>query len=98
MNSKMGRNKTKSSGSVFQPGFRSFFTWFRENPQISTILSPQSRCQFHQRFTRNFYARRSRKCKKIQLSHEHLFTLLGSAGVKTVHRMLMKLTLGMFLH
>jgi len=36
-------------------------------------------CQFHQRFKSSFYACRSQKRKKIQLSHQFLFTLLGSA-------------------
>jgi len=48
--------------------------------------------QFHQHFTHSFYTHRSRKCKKIQLSCQYLFTLSGSAGAKAVHRMLMKLS------
>jgi hypothetical protein len=40
--------------------------------------------QFHQCFTCSFYACRSQKRKKIQLSHQYLFTLLGSACVKAV--------------
>jgi len=51
-------------------------------------------CQFYQRFMRSFYARRSRKHKTIQLSHQYLFTLLKSACVKAVCRMLMKLRPG----
>jgi len=34
------------------------------------------------------------KIVKIQLSHQYLFTLLGSAGVKALRRTLMKLTPG----
>jgi len=34
-------------------------------------------CQFHQHSLSSFYARRSRKRKKIRLSHQYLFTLLG---------------------
>ncbi len=54
------------------------------------------RCQFHQRFTCSFY--RSQKHKNIQLSHQYLFTILGSAGVKALHRTLMKLTPCYFNH
>jgi len=54
------------------------------------------RCQFHQRFTCSFYTRRSQKRKRIQLSHQYLFTLLGSASVKVVRRTLMKLSPGHF--
>jgi len=50
--------------------------------------------RFHQRSTYSFCARRSQKRKKIQLSHQCLFTLLGSTSVKAVHRMLMKLSRG----
>jgi hypothetical protein len=35
-----------------------------------------------------------KKHKKIQFSHKYLFTLSGSASVKAVHRMLMKLSPG----
>jgi len=42
----------------------------------------------------SFNARRSQKRKKIQLSHKYLFTVLGSACVKTVYRTLMKLSPG----
>jgi len=56
------------------------------------LVNGQNRCQFHQRFTQSFYTRRSRKCKKIQLSHQYLFTLSGIARVKAVSRMLMKLS------
>ncbi len=52
------------------------------------------RCQFHQYFNYNFYARRSQKRNKIQLSHEYLFTHLGSTSVKAVRRTLMKLSPG----
>jgi len=48
--------------------------------------------QFHQRSTYSFYTHRSRKSKKLQLSHKYIFTLLGSTSVKAVRRMLMKLT------
>jgi hypothetical protein len=48
--------------------------------------------QFHQRFTYNFYACRSQKCRKIQLSHKYLFTLSGSVSVKAARRTLMKLS------
>ncbi len=44
-----------------------------------------------------FYARRSQKRKKIQLSHKYLFTLLVSTGTKAARRMLMKLTLSLSL-
>ncbi len=50
--------------------------------------------QFHQCLTRTFYARKSRKRKKVQLSHQYLFTLSGSACVKAVLRTLMKLSPG----
>jgi len=49
--------------------------------------------EFRQCFMCSFYARRSRKPKKIQLSHQYLFKLSGSVFVKAVHRMLMKLTM-----
>jgi len=52
------------------------------------------RCQFHQCFMYNFYACRSQKRKKIQLSHKYLFMLSGSANVKAVLRTLMKSTEG----
>jgi len=48
--------------------------------------------QFHQRSMYSFYARRSRKRKKIQVSHQYLFTLLVSACVKASGRTLIKLT------
>jgi len=51
-----------------------------------------SRSQFHQRFMCSFYACRSQKRKKTQLSHQYLFTLLGSVQVKAVRRTLMKLS------
>jgi len=50
--------------------------------------------RFHQRSTYSFYARRSRKCKKIQLSRQYLFMLSGPTSVKSVSRTLMKLTPG----
>jgi len=43
----------------------------------------------------NFTTRRSRKRKKIQLCHQYLFTLSGSASIKAVHRTLMKLSPGL---
>ncbi len=49
------------------------------------------RSKMSQRSTYSFYAHRSQKRKKIQLSHKYIFTLLGSASVKTVRRILMKL-------
>ncbi len=52
------------------------------------------RAQFHQHSTYSFYACRSRKCKKLQLSHKYLFTLLGFTGAKAERKMLMKLTPG----
>ncbi len=55
-----------------------------------TLLTLATGAQFHQRSMYSFYAGRSRKRKKIQLSHKYLFTLLGS----TVLRTLMKLTTG----
>jgi hypothetical protein len=42
----------------------------------------------------SFYAHRSQKRKKIQLSHKYLFTLSGSTSAKAVLRTLMKLTPG----
>ncbi len=51
-----------------------------------------TRAQFHQRYTYSFYACRSQKRKKIQLSHQYLFTLSGSTGAKAERRTLMKLT------
>jgi len=50
------------------------------------------RCQLHQHSKYSFYAHRSWQHKKIQLSHWYLFTLSGSASVKSVWRMLMKLS------
>ena len=60
------------------------------------ILVVDTWAQFHQRSTYSFYARRSQKRKKIQLSHKYLFTLLGSTGAKAARRTLMKLTPGLF--
>jgi len=40
----------------------------------------------------SFYACRSQKRKKIQLSYQYLFMLSGSAGAKAEHRTLMKLS------
>jgi len=51
-------------------------------------------CPFHQHSTDSFYAGRSQKSKKIQLSHQYLITLSGSASVKAVRRTLMKLSPG----
>ncbi len=47
--------------------------------------------QFHQHYTYSFCTPRPRKRKKIQLSHQCLFMLLGSTNEKTVRRTLMKL-------
>ena len=52
--------------------------------------------QFHQHSTSSFYARRSRKCKKL-LDLTVFFALLGSSSVKAACRMLMKLTPGFYL-
>jgi len=41
-----------------------------------------------------FCASRSPKCKKIQLSHQYLLTLLGPTSVKALRRTLMKLSPG----
>jgi len=61
---------------------------------LSVIFSSSyfSCSQFHQHFTYNFYAHRSQKRKKIQLSHKYLFTLSGSASIKAVFWTLMKLS------
>ncbi len=61
---------------------------------IDALMKRQTRCQFHQHFTRSFYACRSQKRKNVQLSHQYLFTLLGSESVKAVCRTLMKLSPG----
>jgi len=45
-----------------------------------------SRCQFHQRSTYSFYTRKTQKRKKILLSHQYLFALLGSAGAKAARK------------
>jgi len=50
-----------------------------------------ARGQFHQHFKRSFYVLRSQKRKKIQSSHEYLFTLLGSVRIKAVCKMKVKL-------
>ena len=51
----------------------------REQGQVECLV----RCQFHQHFTRSFYARRSQKRKKdSQL--KQLFVLAGSVGIKAV--------------
>ncbi len=47
--------------------------------------------QFHQRFTRSFYAHRSKKRKNTD-DFTVFFVLSSSAPVKTASRMLMKLT------
>jgi len=49
-------------------------------------------CQFYQRFTHSFYARRSPKAQKRQSSHQCLLHFWGSAYVKASHKTLMKLT------
>ncbi len=66
-----------------------YFPRDRESTLPHQIIT-ETRCQFHQRFMRCFYARRSQKRKK-QLSHQYLFTLSGSAHVKAVCRTLIKL-------
>jgi len=38
------------------------------------------------------FARRSQNYKKVQLSHQYFFTLLGSGHIKGAPRWLMKLT------
>jgi hypothetical protein len=55
-----------------------------------------SRCQFHQHSTDSFYAQRSQKRKKMQLSHWYLFTLSGSASVEALCWTLMKLSPGCY--
>jgi len=55
-------------------------------------MIPQSWAQFQQHSMNSFFARRSRKRKKILLSHQYFFTLSGSAGANAVHRTLMKLS------
>ena len=52
-------------------------------------------CQFHQRFTYSFCARRDPESVRTQSSHQYLFTLLGSTSVKAVRRTLMKLSPGL---
>jgi len=46
------------------------------------LIMQTIRCQFHQHFTHSFYTHWSHKRKKIQLGHQYLFALLGSAFVK----------------
>ncbi len=53
-----------------------------------------TKCQFHQRFMAAFTLINHEKPKKIQISHQYLFTLSGSVGAKAVRRSLMKLSLG----
>jgi len=53
---------------------------------------PLIRCQFHQHFSRSFYARRSQKRKKYSQAVS-IFGLLGSALVKTTQKTLVKLIL-----
>jgi len=65
----------------------------RTRPRIPG--DPSFRCKFHKHFRHSFYARSiSQKCKKIQLSHQNLFMLSGSALVKAVPRMFMKFSPG----
>jgi hypothetical protein len=47
-------------------------------------------------FTTSFYSRRSQMRKKRQSSHQCLFALLGPTTIKASHKMLMKLTPGIF--
>ena len=57
----------------------------------------EARGQFHQHSTSSFYASRSQKLLILTV----FFALLVSAGVKTTHRILMKLTPGchmLFMH
>jgi len=53
-----------------------------------------ARCQFHQRFTYSFYARRSQKCQMTLLIWLPFFAHSGSTYVKAVCRTLMKLSPG----
>jgi len=55
-------------------------------------------CQFHQRFTCGFYARRSQKRQMTLLTWLSFFAHSGSTFVKAVGRTLMKLSPGMPLH
>jgi len=50
------------------------------------------RCQFHQRSTCSFYARRSQKCQMILLTWLSFFAHSGSTCVRAVRRTLMKLS------
>ncbi len=74
-------------------GFPDLIDW--QTADINMTGAKVNRWQFHQCFTHSFYARRSWKRKKIQLSHQSLFTLSGSVGVKAVCRTLMKLSPGL---
>ncbi len=60
--------------------------WFKSS-------SRESRCQFHQRFTCCFYARRSQKRQMILLTWLS-FAHSGSMCIKAVRRTLMKLSPG----
>ncbi len=78
----------KSSVSFYAFGIRVHKSFSKNVDEIDT------KCQCHRHFTCSVYTRRSQKRKKIQLSHQYLFTLLGSAGAKAVRRTLMKLSPG----
>ncbi len=58
------------------------------------IAETDTWCQFHQRFTYSFCARRDPESVRTQSSDQYLFTLLGSTSVKAVRRTLMKLSPG----
>ncbi len=62
--------------------------------KISEILSRarEIRCQFHQHFKHNFYARRSQKCQMTLLTWLSFLCIQGSTCVKAVRRTLMKLS------
>jgi len=62
---------------------------------ICCLNFPDFWAQLHQLSTYSFYVRRAQNRKKRQSSCQYLFTLLGSALVKAVCRMLMKLRLGL---
>jgi len=65
---------------------QAFFEGSASFLQLANAHCRITRCQFHQRFTYSFYARRSLKRKNIQLSHQYLFTLSRSARLKAVRR------------
>jgi len=82
----------KQTMRVLQGTFRVRLTCFfllGIRPETSRSTS---RGRFHQCSSYSFYARRSKKQRKIQLSHQYLFTPSGSMSVKAVRKTLMKLT------